>query len=495
MQLLSELTNNLNVEVHGEAFATQVSAVVEHSGCVITNSIFVARNGHRRDGSAFIDDAIEKGANCIVCTPDVADSIKHKNIALVVTCDPIMIGATLAERFHGNPSSKLKLIGVTGTNGKTTVSYLIRHILRSCSIPCGMLGTIVCDDGQSSSAAKLTTPSFCDNSRLLRGMVDNNCVAAVMECSSHALDQGRVAALDFDTGIFTNFSGDHLDYHGSSLAYLQAKLKLFKNVRRCAVINMDDPASWSVANRCNVPVMSCRIESDSASAWVEVIEETISGLDVILHGDWGEIRTHIPLVGRHNAINALQATVIADQLGASPKAIGAALSTAISPPGRLERVQDDAIPVFVDFAHTDDALKKMLESVRHILPEGGKLHVVFGCGGDRDRSKRPRMGQTASIIGDIVYATSDNPRSENPETILDEVLSGVPADRRSRVHRIANRKEAIETAIGNARECDVVIIAGKGHEKNQILRDRTIPFDDVLVAKEAIQTRARNQTL
>lgn len=486
MHTLRKLIEGLDARIDGEQYASSVSSVVQHSDRATPGSLFIARSGVRRDGSAFIDDAIAKGAVAVVCTPVVANLLVCKDVAIIETCDPCKIGAIIAERFHGNPSSKLKLVGVTGTNGKTTIAWLIRHLLSHSGVKCGMLGTIVCDDGIVANQSTLTTPSFCDIGSILHSMVDNKCEVAVMECSSHALDQGRVSALDFSIGVFTNLSGDHLDYHGSADAYLQAKMKLFDSVSDYAVINMDDPASWSVADHATAKVISCRTQSDAASAWVEIVEEKIDGSYIRLYGEWGVMELVLPLLGRHNATNALQAVVVAYTLGVSREAIVQGLACAPAPPGRLERVQSGNQAVFVDFAHTDDALEQMLWSVRQVLPEGGKLHVVFGCGGDRDVSKRPRMGRIASTVGDIAYATSDNPRSEDPESILDQVLAGVPSDRAQRVHRIADRKEAIQTAILAASECDVVVIAGKGHEKNQILKDKVIPFDDVKVAEEAI---------
>ena len=488
MQTLQTLLVGLDARIHGEQFARSVTSVVQHSDRVASGALFIARTGVRRDGAVFIEDAIAKGAVAVVCTPEVATSLQYKNIAVVETCNPCKVGAVIAERFHGNPSSKLQLIGVTGTNGKTTIAWLIRHLLASSDsgFKCGMLGTIVCDDGIASTQSTLTTPSFCDIGSILHSMVDNGCNVAVMECSSHALDQGRVAALDFNIGVFTNLSGDHLDYHGSADSYLQAKMKLFDSVSDSAVINMDDPVSWSVADYATANVISCRTESDAANAWVEIVEEQIEGSRIRLHGAWGTIEVVFPLLGRHNATNALQATVVAYELGVSRDDLEQALACAPSPPGRLERVQAKRGAVFVDFAHTDDALEQMLWSVRHVLPKGGKLHIVFGCGGDRDISKRPRMGMIASTVGDFAYATSDNPRSEDPEHILDEVLAGVPLDRKPLVHRITDREQAIKAAINAASECDVVVIAGKGHEKNQILKDKVIPFDDVEVAKEAI---------
>ncbi len=487
MHILTALIEGLDARIDGEQFASSVSSVVQHSARVTAGALFIARSGVRRDGAAFIDDAIAKGAVAILCTPEVASSLVYKKVAIIETCDPCKVGAIIAERFHGNPSSKLKLVGVTGTNGKTTITWLIRHLLFSSGVKCGMLGTIVCDDGADSKQATLTTPSFCDIGSILHSMVDNGCKVAVMECSSHALDQGRVAALDFDIGVFTNLSGDHLDYHGSADSYLQAKMKLFDSVSESAVINMDDPASWSVADYATAKIISCRTDSDAAAAWVEIIEEKIDGSHIRLHGEWGTIEINLPLLGRHNATNALQAVVVAHELGIGKEAIAEALSCAPSPPGRLERVRAGNNAVFVDFAHTDDALEQMLWSVRQVLPEGGKLHVVFGCGGDRDVSKRPRMGRIASTVGDVAYATSDNPRSEDPETILDQVLAGVPKDRVPIVRRISDRKLAIEAAINASRACDVVVIAGKGHEKNQILKDKVIPFDDVKIAENAIR--------
>jgi len=487
MQKLQTLIDGLDVRILGGDIATSVSDVVEHSDRVTEGALFIARSGVRRDGAAFIDDAISRGAVGIVCTPEVANSLQYRKIAIIETHEPCKIGAIIAERFHGNPSRSLKLIGVTGTNGKTTVTWLTRHILNCAGINCGMLGTIVCDDGLETKQSILTTPDFCSVSRILHSMVDNGCQVAVMECSGHALDQGRTAALQFEAGVFTNLSWDHMDYFGTPDAYLRAKMRLFENVVGYSIINMDDPASWSVADGSTARVISCRTDSDAANAWVEIIKEKIDGSLIVLHGPWGNVETLLPLVGRHNATNALQAAVIAYELGVPSDTIASALSSVISPPGRLERVDSEFATVFIDFAHTDDALEKMLSSIRHVLPEGGKLHVVFGCGGDRDRSKRPRMGQVASTVGDFAYATSDNPRSEDPDAILDEVIAGVPKDRLPIVRRIVDRQVAIHTAIASAAECDVVVIAGKGHEKNQILRDEVIPFDDVMVAAQAIR--------
>jgi len=466
-----------------------VQCVAEHSERVSSGCFFIARSGVRRDGAAFIEEAIHKGAVAILCTPETAAGLENLQVSFIVTHDPTGVGAKIAERFYGDPSSAIKLVGVTGTNGKTTISWMLRHVLLHSGVKCGLLGTVVCDDGLKKEQSTLTTPSFCDTSKILQSMVENDCQVAVMECSSHALDQRRTSALTFEIGVFTNLSGDHLDYHGSADAYLQAKMNLFDQVERCSVINMDDPASWTVADRSKARVVSCRLESDAATAWVEILDEQVTGSEICLHGPWGDAKILLPLFGRHNAINALQAAVCAYELGVQIQDIVSGLASVTAPPGRLERVNGDGAVVFVDFAHTDAALEHMLWSVREVLPVGGNLIVVFGCGGDRDRSKRPRMGHIASTVGDIAVATSDNPRSENPDTILDEVLAGVPRDRLHCVRREVDRKVAIEFAIAEADVCDIVVIAGKGHEQTQILQHEVIAFDDKKVAEEAMRKR------
>jgi UDP-N-acetylmuramoyl-L-alanyl-D-glutamate--2,6-diaminopimelate ligase len=490
MHTIHSLITGLDARMFSGDGKSSVLNIAEHTERVSQGSFFVARSGVRRDGAVFIEDAVHKGAVAILCTPEIAASLVHLPVVFVVSHDPTGVGAEIAERFHGNPSSKLKLVGVTGTNGKTTIAWMLRHVLLNSGMKCGLLGTVVCDDGVNQEQSKLTTPSFCDTSRILHAMVENGCKLAVMECSSHALDQRRTCALTFEIGVFTNLSGDHLDYHGSADAYLHAKMRLFDQVTRCSVVNMDDPASWAIADRSKARVIACRLESDAATAWVEVLDEQVTGSELCLHGPWGDEKVVLPMFGRHNAINALQVTVCAYELGVSMRDIISGLATATAPPGRLERVEGEGTTVFVDFAHTDAALEYMLWSVREVLPAGGNLIVVFGCGGDRDRSKRPRMGHIASTVGDIAVATSDNPRSENPDAILDEVLSGVPQDRLHCVQREANRKSAIESAIAQANVCDIVVIAGKGHEQTQILKDDVIPFDDRKVAAEALRKRA-----
>jgi UDP-N-acetylmuramoyl-L-alanyl-D-glutamate--2,6-diaminopimelate ligase len=466
-----------------------VDNVAEHSERVTDSCFFIARSGVRRDGAVFIEEAIHKGAVAILCTPETAAALNHLKVTFVVTHDPTGVGAKIAERFYGDPSEKLKLVGVTGTNGKTTISWILRHVLLHSGIKCGLLGTVVCDDGLKKEKSNLTTPSFCDTSRILESMVENDCEVAVMECSSHALDQRRTSALTFEIGVFTNLSGDHLDYHGSADAYLRAKMNLFDQVERCSVINMDDPASWAIADRSKARIVSCRLESDAAAVWVEIIDEQVTGSKLCLHGPWGNAKVNLPLFGRHNAINALQAAVCAYELGVQIQDIVSGLATATAPPGRLERVKGGGVAVFVDFAHTDAALEYMLWSVREVLPTGGNLIVVFGCGGDRDRSKRPRMGHIASTVGDIAVATSDNPRSEDPDAILDQVLAGVPPDRLHCVRREVDRRAAIESAISEAEVCDIVVIAGKGHEQTQILQHEVIAFDDKKIAAEAMRKR------
>lgn len=491
MQTLATLIDGLDARMRRGAADAIITNVVDDSRAVESGCLFIARPGARHDGIGFAEDAVARNCAAILCGPGSEVAIDHLDVAIVVAEDPGSCGAAIAERFHGTPSRAIPIVGVTGTNGKTTIAWILRHIMDHAGVRCGMLGTVLRHDGQEAHAARLTTPGFCEASRHLSQMVANGCNAAVMECSSHALDQGRVSAIAFEVGIFTNLSGDHMDYHGSIDSYLRAKMRLFDQVGGLCVINMDDPLSWRVADRATAPICSCRLESDAAGAWVEVLEESLEGSNLAVHGPWGTIVMELPLLGRHNAINALQAAVAAHHLGIDAAAIGDALACATPPPGRLERVGDLQPRVLVDFAHTDDALRQVLTSLRPVLPTGGRLVVVFGCGGDRDRQKRPRMGRVASTLGDRIYATSDNPRSELPEAILDQVLSGVPRDCLSRVHRIADRRLAIEQAIGEADPADVVVIAGKGHERTQIIGAETIDFDDADVARDALAARSR----
>ena len=487
--LLRDLILGLPVAVHAPSVgAIRVAGITEDSRRVRPGWLFVARPGTKHDGAAFIAQALELGATVVLSREPVQG-------VLSITCDdPATIGAVLAERTHGSPSCTLRLMGVTGTNGKTTVAWLLRQLMNTGGAKCGLIGTIEIDEGARARPAELTTPAAEDLSASLARMVANGCAAAAMEVSSHALDQKRSAGLGFGVAVFTNLSGDHLDYHGSMEAYAAAKARLFEGLvpNAWAVVNADDPASERMLRDCQAGALRCSM-AGQGDATVRVIAHGLESR-VEMVGPWGELSSELTLVGDHNAMNTLQAVAAAHAMGLSRDDIARALPTLKPPPGRLEPVLVDGVDgprVLVDYAHTDDALEKALLAVAG-RKGTGRLWVVFGCGGDRDRTKRPRMGAVAGRLADRVVVTSDNPRSEDPQSIVDQVLAGVP----SGVWTTGDpdRKAAIRLAISQAEARDVVVIAGKGHEDYQIVSDNQggtmrRDFDDRLVARSALLAR------
>jgi len=486
--LLSDLIRDLPITVHGSADAS-VAGISEDSRKIQPGWLFVARQGTKQDGNAFVAQAVERGATVVLAgSPTVAST--------TLVCEsPARVGPILAERWFGSPSSRLRLVGITGTNGKTTVAWLLRQLMNAGGLKCGMIGTIEIDEGAGTKSASLTTPAAEDVSASLARMVGHGCDTAAIEASSHALDQGRVAGLEFRVGVFTNLSGDHLDYHGSMEDYAAAKARLFGELSddALAVVNVDHPASERMLRDCRARVLRCSM-APNADATVRVAAHGLESR-ILMDGPWGTIGAQLALVGDHNAMNALQAVTAAHALGLSREVIEAALPTLLPPPGRLEPVQLRGIEgprVLVDYAHTDDALEKALATVA-ARKGSGKLWVVFGCGGDRDRTKRPRMGAVAGRLADRVIVTSDNPRNEEPQSIVDQVMAGVPEH--AWTASDADREAAIHLAISTADANDLVVIAGKGHEDYQVGPDgkggvAKRAFDDRMVARAALQQRA-----
>ena len=491
---LAELIEHLPVTLRLGSPEVEITAVTEDSRLVAAGALFVARPGMVTDGRKFIPQAVAAGAAAILA--DDASGIDPSPAALL-TCDEVPLqAAILAERFHGDPSKRLTLIGVTGTNGKTTVVSLAHQLLNRSGIRCGLIGTVHVDAGRGIHRAALTTPPAVEISRLLRFMVDHGCRACVIEASSHALDQRRTAGLAFAAGVFTNLSGDHLDYHKTMEAYGGAKARLFRAVGEggWAVVNADDPASEKILSGFDGRVITTSFTDEKATCFAEVGMLSSSATQARMAGPWGEFMVRLPIVGRHNVANALQAAAVAHRLGVNGDALAEGLSQCAAPPGRLEPVTGelDEITVLVDYAHTDDALDNVLCAVRPLVPEQARLVVVFGCGGDRDATKRPRMAGAACRWADEIIVTSDNPRTEDPRAIIDEILGGIPSDRRQGVLAIVDRAQAIHTAVARAEAGDVILIAGKGHETHQIIGAARRPFDDRTVAAQAIlQRRAR----
>ena len=487
---LSQLVANVDGVSVSSEFDPTVQAVTDDSRKVGAGTLFVARVGSSGDGRAFIVDAIAKGAVAIcVDSPSPIGDWNQSGIPIVRAIDANKAATALAHAFHGFPSRAMRMIGVTGTNGKTTTAYLIQHLVRQSGIRCGLLGTVVTDDGVTRTSSELTTPGGTELAGILGRMVRNDCKVAAMEVSSHALDQGRVDEIDFTVGVFTNLTGDHLDYHQTMDAYSKAKARLFRQLRTgsCAIVNVDDAAHRTMLDGCGAHVLRCSAKDPQSECFADTMKVSLGSTRLKLHGPWGDVEVDFPCVGRHNAMNALQAAASAWAIGINGATIAAAMNTASAPPGRLEPVTSPSDPfaVLVDYAHTDDALLNVLTALRPVVG-AGRIILVFGCGGDRDRTKRPRMALTAVTHADHVIVTSDNPRTESPESIIDEIFTGIPAKSRVQVERECDRSAAIRRAIAVARQGDVVLIAGKGHEDYQIIGREKRPFDDRLEARAAL---------
>ncbi|MHC4992331.1 MAG: UDP-N-acetylmuramoyl-L-alanyl-D-glutamate--2,6-diaminopimelate ligase [Planctomycetota bacterium] len=487
---LASLVEDLPVRiVHGTG-SVSVGGITEDSRRVGDGDVFIARPGVTDDGRRYVADALRRGATAVLAASELDPSPAATILMPAPGVDIAVAGALLAERFHGDPSRVLKLVGITGTNGKTTTAWLIRQLLQKADLRCGLIGTVTMHDGLRRSAALLTTPPATELSSLLRRMVDNRCAAAVMEVSSHALHQRRTAGLAFEVAVFTNLSGDHLDYHGTEDAYADAKAMLFEQLEPGgrAVINTADPAAGRMVRRCRGHVIRCNVDDPRTDCHALIRGVGLDGTDVSLRGPWGESTLRLPLLGAYNVANALQAAAVGHSVGLSASQIESGLARCTPPPGRLEPVTGQAEPftVLVDYAHTDDALDNALGALRPLVTPPGRLRVVFGCGGDRDRSKRPRMAQAAWRHADEVIVTSDNPRTEDPDAIIDEVMAGVPRDRASRTLREADREAAIRSAVARCDAGDVVLIAGKGHEDYQIIGTTRRPLDDRVIARAAL---------
>lgn len=507
---LNELISGLGIRAVGATDGVRVCDITEDSRTAVPGSLFIARVGLKFDGRKSAGDAAECGAVAVLADTDDLELPRPPapRPVVLVTDRVSETAAVLAERFYGEPSSKLALVGVTGTNGKTSIVTMTRALLQGVkpgAVRTGMIGTVEVDDGREVARASMTTPPAVELSRTLGSMVEAGCRAACMEVSSHALDQRRPDALRFAAAVFTNLTGDHLDYHKTTEAYLAAKRRLFELLPEdgVRVLNADDPASKAMDGP---NARWCTARGDASAPWRVAMEAADpAGMTLAITTPGGEIRGRVGLVGEHNAMNVLQSVAAADavleRLGVADAAerlagLRAALPQVVAPRGRLERVSGpgDAVTVFVDYAHTDDALSRTLGAVRAVLPQGSRLTVVFGCGGDRDITKRPRMGKVAAELADRVVVTSDNPRSERPGVIVDQVLAGVPKEHKSRCTVQIHRGHAIRQAVMSAREGEVIVIAGKGHETEQISVDgagqmMTRHFDDAEVAREFLRER------
>ncbi|HEV8185279.1 MAG TPA: UDP-N-acetylmuramoyl-L-alanyl-D-glutamate--2,6-diaminopimelate ligase, partial [Chthoniobacterales bacterium] len=464
-----------------------VDAIAYDSRRVRANSIFVALPGEKSDGNRFVDQAIEKGATVIVTDTELrnprATTVQVENTRTAL--------ADLAAAFYQHPMRRLKLAAVTGTNGKTTTTFLIKHICENARMRCGLIGTVRYEIGERVLPAIRTTPEALEIQELLGQMLNAGCKAAAMEVSSHALAQERTRGLEWDVAVFTNLTQDHLDFHGSMDRYFAEKAKLFTALatqqakkNAVAVVNIDDRYGAKLIDRISkeIPIVTYGMGT-RADFRASNYRPDFSGTSYQLDARGKIFLVRLPLIGRFNVANSLAALAAANTLGISLR--DAILSLGKSPqvPGRLEAVQAKRqFQVFVDYAHTPDALLNVLKTLRELSPR--KLIVVFGCGGDRDRQKRPLMAHAADNNADFSIITSDNPRKEDPDEIIAEVEKGFRSDR---YETITDRAEAIARAVSLAEPRDIVLIAGKGHETYQEFADNTIPFDDLQIARRALE--------
>jgi UDP-N-acetylmuramoyl-L-alanyl-D-glutamate--2,6-diaminopimelate ligase len=487
---------------HGLAPATRVTGVCLDSRKARPGDLFVAVPGTRVDGSAFVRDALGRGAVAVACDPAHAPAL----VPAIVTADVAAACGHLAAAFHGHPSETLELVGITGTNGKTSCTYLMEGVWKAAGRRPGVIGTIVRRCHAFERASSMTTPSPVELQELLAEMRDAGSDCVAMEVSSHALDQRRVAGCRFRGALFTNLTRDHLDYHVSEDSYFAAKASLFRDwlepASGVAVLNADDARVATLAGELAHDVWMFSTSPDShARARVIDADCTLDGIHATLDLDGERVRVDSVLVGAANLANLLAVAALARGAGIDSAAIEAGLGACAPVPGRMERMAagdaDRAAPaVFVDYAHTPDALERSLKAFAG--EQKGRIVVVFGCGGDRDRGKRPIMGRIAATLADVAVLTSDNPRSEDPHAILREIEQGVGARMRRRSAAElaardaggylveADRLVAIETAIAIASAGDVVLIAGKGHEDYQETAGRKRHFDDREVARSAL---------
>jgi UDP-N-acetylmuramoyl-L-alanyl-D-glutamate--2,6-diaminopimelate ligase len=489
-QLLSGWTG---LEVSGPT-SIEITGVGHDSRTVTPGFLFVCIRGFRHDGHAFIADAASRGAAAVMVERDPATLAIPESISVIRVPDGRVALAAAACRFFDNPSASLRLVGITGTNGKTTTTYLVEAILGAAGRMTGLLGTIEYRCGTVSFPGERTTPEASDLQSLLHRMKGLGAWGAVMEVSSHSLSLHRVDGCEFDVGIFTNLTQDHLDFHKTMQGYAEAKARLFQMLGRerkkagdaAAVLNADDPWSPFMQGQTRARVIRFSLTGD-ADLRVRAMSLTLAGIRATVESPWGRLEIASPLVGGHNLANILGAAAACLHLGVERGAVEKGLASLRAVPGRFQKVDaGQPFGVVVDYAHTPDALERVLQIAREFT--SGRVIALFGCGGDRDRGKRPLMGEAAARLADYVVLTSDNPRSEDPQAILEEIEAGVQkACAGSERHAtIGDRREAIRVALTRAKPGDLVVIAGKGHETYQVLRDRTIPFDDRVVAKEAL---------
>ncbi|HPP67711.1 MAG: UDP-N-acetylmuramoyl-L-alanyl-D-glutamate--2,6-diaminopimelate ligase [Clostridiales bacterium] len=473
---LSELLKKVNVL--SDYKDTEITAVTDNSNKITEGCAFVCIKGNKFDAHNVAAEALQKGAAAVIVERDLG-------LDRQVICDNTRKAYSLmCSAFFSNPSEDLKLIGITGTNGKSTTAILIKSIMDKLGIKAGLIGTVKNMIGDTELEAVLTTPEPFELQSLFRRMADENCEYCVMEVSSQALAQERVEGCHFRAAVFTNLTQDHLDYHGSFEAYADAKQKLF---RMCdiSVLNMDDSYYKHMAEGSNSKVVTYSIEDDAADFTAKNIQyrQTAVSYELVTKGDIG--RAHVGIPGKFSVYNSMAAAVTLVELGFGMKEVLEALEKAEGVKGRVEIVPTNTdFTVIIDYAHTPDGLVNVITALRQIA--AGRIITLFGCGGDRDKTKRPIMGDVASQLSDVVVVTSDNPRTEDPQKIIDDILEGIK-NTKAKVFVEPDRRKATAIALKEAKAGDIVLLAGKGQETYQILKDKTIHYDEREVVKELLE--------
>ena len=493
-----ELFRDIHIEQDLTRRDVEILGVCSNSGEAKSGDLFVCIEGLHSDGHKYARAAVERGAVAVLCEKGRGDEVKEtlpRGVFCIEAENTRRALSFLWHRFCGCPSQGMTLIGVTGTNGKTSVTFMLKAILDAAGIKTGLIGTVRCLCGDevidlraSDRRANMTTPDPGELYKILAYMKKSGVEAVIMEVTSHALALSKLAPLHFDFGLFTNLTPDHLDFHGDMESYFDAKKKLFEACGT-AVINCSDRYGQSMARfadgRCR-RVVRCGTGHDLDYSAEHVSECGVDGVEYVLNSISAIFKVSSPIPGAFTVSNTLLAASAATEMGISPSVIRTALSSMRGIDGRLQRVKichGADFSVFIDYAHTPDALENLLRTARNARTAGQRIVLLFGCGGDRDRSKRAVMGRIASRMADLVIVTSDNSRSEHPQDIMAQILSGIEWDKCSCV-AISDRREAIEYAISNALRGDIILLAGKGHEKYEINEKGVFPFDEEALAKE-----------
>jgi len=507
---LARLIEGVEIKKIAGDLRKEINGIAYHSKQVREDFLFAAIRGAEADGHQFVKEAIERGAEAVV----LEEEQKVSNRTMVLVPDSRRALAKISSNFYGDPSSKVILIGITGTNGKTTTTYLLESIFKKAGWNVGVIGTINYRFGQKTTPAPNTTPESLDLQRILWEMVREGTSHVIMEVSSHGLDLSRVLGCQFDGVVFTNLTSEHLDYHKTLERYFESKKRLFsdhliKSLKegRFAVTNHDDPRGGEMVKGIDLPIIRYGL-TPSCDVTADRLTSSFEGLSCRIKTPRGDLSIHSKLTGDFNLYNILAAVAVGTAMEVPLEILKEGVEELEGVSGRFEKVENKrGIHVIIDYAHTHDALERVLSDLKNILEGGnqnkGKMITVFGCGGDRDRTKRPLMGEVAGRYSDLAILTSDNPRTENPLVILDEVEKGLKSlhlkewdqeeiklwrSKRGYL-RVPDRREAIRTAIRLALPSDTVLIAGKGHEDYQIVGKKKFPFDDRVEAKKALEER------